>query len=162
MHTVEKMKCWCGVEGDGERLVSCSDDHTMMLWAAETSSKPVSRMTGHQQQVNQVVFSPDARLIASASFDKSVKLWDGYTGKWVVGFTVVTLRLSDCCSCEYVMNTCSFADLLNIFLCLFVILCQAVFLFGDASFYQPHCAKHKLQYMNHSLGILEVFIPHDR
>lgn len=81
MHTVEKMKCWCGVEGDGERLVSCSDDHTMMLWVAETSSKPVSRMTGHQQQVNQVVFSPDARLIASASFDKSVKLWDGYTGK---------------------------------------------------------------------------------
>ena len=39
--------------------------------------------TGHQQLVNQVCFSPDAHLIASASFDKSVKLWDGKTGKWV-------------------------------------------------------------------------------
>ena len=38
---------------------------------------------GHQQLINQVSFSPDARLIASASFDKSVKLWDGRTGKSV-------------------------------------------------------------------------------
>lgn len=40
-------------------------------------------LTGHQQLINQVVFSPDARLIASASFDKSIKLWDGKTGKYV-------------------------------------------------------------------------------
>lgn len=32
----------------------------------------------------QVCFSPDARFIASASFDKSVKLWDGRTGKYVL------------------------------------------------------------------------------
>ncbi|XP_065892501.1 notchless protein homolog 1-like isoform X1 [Dysidea avara] len=40
-------------------------------------------MMGHQQLINQVSFSPDARLIASASFDKSVKLWDGRTGKYI-------------------------------------------------------------------------------
>lgn len=38
-------------------------------------------MTGHQQLVNDVKFSPDMRLLASASFDKSIKLWDGRTGE---------------------------------------------------------------------------------
>ena len=42
-----------------------------------------ARMTGHQQLVNDVKFSPDSRLIASASFDKSIKLWDGRTGAFL-------------------------------------------------------------------------------
>lgn len=40
-------------------------------------------MTGHQQLVNDVKFSPDSRLIASASFDKSIKIWDGRTGNFI-------------------------------------------------------------------------------
>jgi WD40 repeat protein len=67
-----------GVE---ERMVSCSDDHTLCLWLPCSSKKPVARMTGHMQPVNHVAFSPDGSMIASASFDKSVKIWDGRTGK---------------------------------------------------------------------------------
>lgn len=66
-----------------ERLVSGSDDFTLYLWNPEEDKKPVCRMTGHQQLINDVKFSPDTRLIASASFDKSVKLWDGKTGKFL-------------------------------------------------------------------------------
>lgn len=81
-----------------ERLVSGSDDFTMFLWRPSDDKKPIARMTGHMQLVNQVrhvhcrnvsnnfgqvAFSCDGRLIASASFDKSVKVWDGRTGTYM-------------------------------------------------------------------------------
>jgi len=66
-----------------ERLVSGSDDFTLFLWRPEVDKKAVARLTGHQQLVNDVRFSPDTRLLASASFDKSIKLWDGRTGKYL-------------------------------------------------------------------------------
>jgi len=69
-----------------ELLVSGSDDFTLYLWDPVNSKKPILRMTGHQQPVNFVCFSPDGRFIASASFDKSVKLWNGATGKFVTSF----------------------------------------------------------------------------
>ena len=62
--------------------MSGSDDFTLFLWQPELDKKSLARMTGHQQLINEVKFSPDTRLLASASFDKSIKLWDGKTGKY--------------------------------------------------------------------------------
>lgn len=73
---------YLAVKGDRpERLVSGSDDFTMFLWEPEINKKPVMRLTGHQQPINLVSFSPDGLLFASASFDKSLKIWDALTGK---------------------------------------------------------------------------------
>jgi len=66
-----------------EILVTGSDDFTMFLWSPHKSNKPIARLTGHQALVNHVAFSPDGHYIASASFDKSVKLWNGLTGKLI-------------------------------------------------------------------------------
>jgi ribosome assembly protein 4 len=44
-------------KGDkGERLVSASDDHTLYLWDPIRSTKPVNRMTGHQQPIIMVFY----------------------------------------------------------------------------------------------------------
>jgi len=70
-------------KGTTELLVSASDDFSMFLYAPTVGRKPVCRMTGHQQLVNHVAFSPDGTKIASASFDKSVRIWNGRTGKYL-------------------------------------------------------------------------------
>lgn len=70
-----------------ERVVSASDDFTIYLWQpkldGKSKEKPLARLLGHQKQVNQVVFSPDGRLLASAAFDNHVKLWRASDGQFL-------------------------------------------------------------------------------
>lgn len=69
-----------------ELMVTASDDFTMYLWNPLKATKPITRMTGHQKLVNHVAFSPDGRYIVSASFDNSIKLWNGRDGKFISTF----------------------------------------------------------------------------
>ena len=69
-----------------ELMVSGSDDFTLKLWNPSKEKKHLASMTGHQQLVIDVKFSPDARLIASASFDKSLRLWNGKNGQFIARF----------------------------------------------------------------------------
>mmetsp|Transcript_23505 Transcript_23505/g.32971 ORF Transcript_23505/g.32971 Transcript_23505/m.32971 type:complete len:548 (+) Transcript_23505:124-1767(+) len=70
-----------------ERLVSGSDDFTLFLWHPKESKHPIKRLTGHQQAVNHIAFSPDGRYFASASFDKKVKIWNGKSGDFIATLT---------------------------------------------------------------------------
>lgn len=49
-----------------ERLVSGSDDFTLFMWNPNESKHPVKRLTGHQQIVNHIAFSPDGRFLQVA------------------------------------------------------------------------------------------------
>lgn len=51
-----KKVCANGVES----IVSCSDDFTLYLWRSDQSSF-IARMTGHQNVVNDVKYSPDVK-----------------------------------------------------------------------------------------------------
>jgi ribosome assembly protein 4 len=73
-------------EINGEKLVSGSDDFTLILWDPLGSEKPICRMTGHQNLVNQVQFSPNSLYLASASFDKCIKIWNGHNGNFLFNF----------------------------------------------------------------------------
>jgi ribosome assembly protein 4 len=79
---VEKYAAFKGSE-EPERLVSGSDDNTLLVWHPAIDKRPIKRLTGHQQAVNHIAFSPDGRFFASASFDKKIKVWNGRTGDFV-------------------------------------------------------------------------------
>lgn len=61
--------------GDGESILTCSDDKTIKVWATPRTRFQYT-LAGHMNWVRSAKFSPDSRLIASGSDDKTVKLWD--------------------------------------------------------------------------------------
>merc|ERR1712139_194127 len=73
-------------QGQPERLASGSDDFTLSLWLVSIYQNHAVRMTGHQNFVIHVCFSPDGKWLASASFDNSVRLWCGISGQFLSMF----------------------------------------------------------------------------
>ncbi|KAI2841165.1 hypothetical protein CBS11350_6599 [Aspergillus niger] len=60
---------------DGRWLASGSQDRTVKIWDAVTSTLQQT-LKGHTDSVISISISPDGRRLASASMDRTVKVWD--------------------------------------------------------------------------------------
>ncbi|KAL4068832.1 hypothetical protein V8B97DRAFT_754129 [Scleroderma yunnanense] len=73
---------------DGKRLISASDNKTICVWDADSGTllhlpgniDDPFILRGHKSTVLSLAVSPDDMLLASASKDTSVRLWDIRTG----------------------------------------------------------------------------------
>ena len=67
---------------DGRRLVTGGAFRQgQRIWDVEAGGPPLRTFTAHGHPVSALAFSPDDGRLASASFDKSVKVWDTATGE---------------------------------------------------------------------------------
>src|SRR3954452_508528 len=59
--------------------------HRLAISLAATVAQmpPAAELKGHTALVYSIAFSPDGKLLATASFDNTVKLWDFAAGKEV-------------------------------------------------------------------------------
>lgn len=64
---------------DGNTLASGGEDHdgTVKWWDVSVlNSSPIKTFPGHNKTVESVIFSTDKRMFATASRDRTAKLWD--------------------------------------------------------------------------------------
>ena len=63
---------------DGERIVSGSDDNTLIIWNYITDEKV--KLEGHDDKVYCVALSADEQVLASGSNDRTIRFWNTQTG----------------------------------------------------------------------------------
>lgn len=66
-------------------LVSCSDDYSIIIYDAKNKYKKLREMR-HQNIVMSVAISSNGMYLASASFDRTVRVWDIHSGKQLMNY----------------------------------------------------------------------------
>jgi WD40 repeat protein len=81
---------------DGTRLATIGPKNTAKVYDLANGGRDLLTLEGHTAPVITISFSPDRKLLATTSEDKSVKLWDAGTGRELntfIGHTHFTSRV---------------------------------------------------------------------
>jgi WD40 repeat protein len=85
------------VAADGRQMVSSSAGH-LTVWDLDNGIR-LRTLQGHSDRISGMAVTGDGRRAVSASYDRSLKVWDLETGALVAAFT-----------CDAVALCCAFAN----------------------------------------------------
>ncbi|KAG8730511.1 hypothetical protein FRC11_006551, partial [Ceratobasidium sp. 423] len=66
--------------GSNHLLLSACGDNMIRLYDTSTGAIIVPPFSGHESSVLSIACSPTAACVVSGSYDKTIRVWDGYTG----------------------------------------------------------------------------------
>ena len=68
-----------------DRFVTGNWDGKIGFWNTniDGTQKLLNTVAGHEDSISQVKYSPDGKIIATAAWDKTIKLWDAETGNLI-------------------------------------------------------------------------------
>lgn len=88
-HVVKILPHPAGVNGiawsdDGKLLATACDDFHVYVWDADSLDEPPAVLYGHRSEVRLVTFNHGGNLLASSSWDQTIRLWDPTSGRQLV------------------------------------------------------------------------------
>ena len=71
----------------GMKLASASSDRMVYVWEGRHTDAPHIRLIGHGSGVQSAAWSPDGTKVATASLDRTARVWDSVSGSTLLTLT---------------------------------------------------------------------------
>jgi WD40 repeat protein len=70
---------------DSSKIAMRTNNHKIVIWDTATG-REIKRLVGHNNYIQDIIFSPNGRQLASYALDKTIKTWDISSGELLRSF----------------------------------------------------------------------------
>jgi WD40 repeat protein len=92
------------LDSDGTRLAAANSDYAPKIWDT-TTGHLLQALSGHNDRVEVIEFSPDGEYVVTASHDKTIKIWDAASGTNLSTLSDIKCGYVDIAFCDLTLSS---------------------------------------------------------